>query len=589
MAMNLDSDGSLSLDLPSSDSDSDGPGPSSSAVDTNLLSDSQTQVRKSTRIAMQPSRPNYRESESPHVTNPDGSPYDPTYIEYIDDDLNDSPARNVLLGQGANQKTKNKVIASAPHRNRCLITHIAGIEVQFCHLLARATNLNFIRYLEWLSGLLPGELNVNSRYNIVCLKAEIHILMDNSGFILLPSKEVLLSLQELCKWNETRPDWEDRRLFKACEEYPELKAASYEYSFLPIHLPANRKFSRIKLVTSSNGELVETSPAQWTDYTSNFQKNPDLQRLKSHAHPFFVCCHAYQQLERLLDDRDVKKVSEWRSVFRDLSQKNHRFSLLMQLTSSWEDFHVPAFFNKGSIPAKLVAAKKKNAVLKGLAFPSSSESPKFPLKGKRKSARSAPAASKEMYTLPALNIEKLECELYASRDSFKWCIDRANETLGAVQPKFQFFPVDRLPRDVPKPAARTALPRYREGSMSPSEAARRKKFKLSEVDTVRDSALSTSSEEEDVIASTSAVPLERLPVAKRGGGGRVSVAGSSRSHISKGKQKVTGSTRAGDSDATASTSAVPLQRLGKRGGRGSTSVAGSSQSQVDKGKKKATG
>ncbi|KAJ3968867.1 hypothetical protein EV361DRAFT_1035431 [Lentinula raphanica] len=588
MDVNFDSDESFSLPT-----ENDVPEPSSSAIDTNLLSEQQ--VRKSDRIAARP-RPDYQESDSPSITSTDYSPYNPHHIEYIDDDLSGSPARNILHGEVATRQVKKRVIAAAPHGDRCIITHVAGIEVQFCHLLARSTEGEIIRKFEWVAGLLPGELYINSRYNIICLKAEIHILMDNGGFILLPSREVLEALDSLRHWNTNRPGWNDRRQFNKSTEHPALRATSYNYRFIPLpNMPSNRKFSRIELTQNEDGELVEMDPAQWNDYTADFGRYPELQNLRSHAHPFFVCCHAYQQITNLLNNPKTPRTL--RDKFRRLEYANEDILFLHDFTAQCFNSEVPAFFNTNSVPEDLLAAKKKNAVLKGLAFPSSPESPDSPFKGKRKpQARSAPAVAKELHILPSLDIATLHCELHASKERFKECLQRANLTVGGIDPRFTFSMVDSLPQIIPKPAARTALPRYREGSVSPSEAARRKKFKYSQADTIRDSAsgqlsielaISTSSEEDLIIASTSAVPLERLPVTKRGGGGRASVAGPSRSQISKGKQTASGS--AHREDATASNSAVSLQRLGKRGGRGTTSVAGSYQSKASKGKKKATG
>ncbi|KAJ3771040.1 hypothetical protein FB446DRAFT_789947 [Lentinula raphanica] len=571
----------------------------SSAVDTSLLSE-HAQARKSDRIAARP-RPDYQESDSSSITSTDYSPYNPNHIEYIDDDLSGSPARNILHGEVATRKVKRRVVAAAPHGDRCIITHVAGIEVQFCHLLARSTEGEIIRKFEWAAGLLPGELYINSRYNIICLKAEIHILMDNGGFILLPSREIMEALDDLRHWNMNRPGWNDRRQFNESTEHPALRATSYTYRFIPLpNMPANRKFSRIELTKNENGELVEMDPAQWNDYTADFGHYPELQKLKSHAHPFFVCCHAYQQITNLLNNPKTPRTL--RDKFRRLEYENDDVVFLHNFTIRCFDdqVQVPAFFNTNSVPEDLLAAKKKNAVLKGLAFPSSPESPDSPFKGKRKpQARSAPAVAKELHILPSLDIATLHCELHASKERFKECLQRANLTVGGIDPRFTFSMVDSLPQIIPKPAARTALPRYREGSVSPSEAARRKKFKYSQADTIRDSAsgqlsielaISTSSEEDRVIiASTSAVPLERLPVTKRGGGGRASVAGPSRSQISKGKQTASGSAHREDATVTASNSAVSLQRLGKRGGRGTTSVAGSYQSKASKGKKKATG
>ncbi|KAJ3820460.1 hypothetical protein F5880DRAFT_1704391 [Lentinula raphanica] len=554
--------------------------PLGSSNDSSTAITTSNQARSSTRLARLP-RPDYKEPEFPYIDSPCHSPYVPVDpIVYVADPAQyGSPSRNIVLGEVLTPRIKKEIIALAPHRNRCIITHLAGIDVQFCHLLARATGAEIIQKLEWIAGVLPCRLFVNSRFNVICLKSEIHILADNGGFIFLPSRPVLEALNELTRWNSDRTSWKDRRRYN--KEHPALTAKSYTYRMIPVNMPPNRRFSRIQLTKSKDGQWVEAKDV-WKDYPMSFEHD-DLQKIELHAHPFFICCHALQQIVRL-EKVPGKLGDQWMKFFRDLAITDKLFGVLLPMIRFWLNTKkpVPEFFTPDNVPQDLRAAETEEMIENGLADPFL-DSPDITNKGKRKKAQSAPAQPKNTLTLriPDISNAILNCEIHAPPSFFQKCFDSANEAIQKINSTFALHISRRVTRSIFKPP------------ISPSEeqAARRKKFKS---DTARHSesgqrgikrAMSPSSEE-DPIASTSAVPLERL--GKRGDAGRNSAAGSSRSQISKGKQKATGSTRR--EDATVSTSAVPFQRLANlSGGGGSTSVAGSYQSKASKGKKKATG
>ncbi|KAJ4000258.1 hypothetical protein F5050DRAFT_1732798 [Lentinula boryana] len=194
----------------------DDPPSFSSTVDSRPTTDPEARAH-SARIAAS-KRPLYQEPESPYITSPETSPYIPDAIIFMDALKYNSPARNILLKEVATAKIKHEIASVAPHQDRCIITHLAGLEVQFCHLLARGTKPEVIRNLEWVAGLLPGRLFVNSRFNIICLKGDMHTLADNGGFILLPTQAVLSSLFTLSQWNMVRRDWKTRRRFDNNEE-----------------------------------------------------------------------------------------------------------------------------------------------------------------------------------------------------------------------------------------------------------------------------------------------------------------------------------------------------------------------------------
>ncbi|KAF5392685.1 hypothetical protein D9757_000918 [Collybiopsis confluens] len=85
-----------------------------------------------------------------------------------------TPERNIAQKESLSQSDKDEVAKLAPHGRQCVITHLEGLEVEFCHLLKRTTPPDLIRRVEWFLGLSPGTLFVNTRYNIICFIKTIH-------------------------------------------------------------------------------------------------------------------------------------------------------------------------------------------------------------------------------------------------------------------------------------------------------------------------------------------------------------------------------------------------------------------------------
>ncbi|KAJ3797068.1 hypothetical protein GGU11DRAFT_98919 [Lentinula aff. detonsa] len=393
----------------------DDPAHSYLTVDARLTANPQARAH-SARIAAS-KHPLYKEPESPYITSPENSPYIPNLVEYKDALKYNSPARNILLKEAATPKIKHEIALVAPHQDRCVITHIAGLEVQFCHLLARGTKPELIRNIEWVAGLLPGRLFVNSRFNILCLRGDIHVLADNGGFILLPTQAALNSLIALSQWNMGRPDWRTRRRFdNSREHHSELMAESYTCRFMQLNMPPNRKFSRIKIIKTQSGELVEVA-GSWTDYFPPFVDS-DLQEVCVHAHPLFICCHARQQIHRLCED--PKTGSRWLDFFDALARTVIEFARFYRMTLHWfRDEFVPEFFKEENIPHDLLALERQELVGKGLADPlgSSPESPEPTRKVKAKRSKSEP----EFITI------NLNLSIFTFRSSFGACAQPRND------------------------------------------------------------------------------------------------------------------------------------------------------------------
>ncbi|KAE9390711.1 hypothetical protein BT96DRAFT_945936 [Gymnopus androsaceus JB14] len=173
---------------------------------------------------------NYVESPDLHVTSPRDNTYLPSVdVPILESEPYSSPARNIFYGEAISQDIKDEIKLLAPMMLRCIITHMLGIDVQFCHLLQRATSSAIVRILEWISGCRPFQLFVNSRFNVVCLRADIHPFVDHGGIVFLPLPDVLAALERLVIHNISCTNWDERHRYNSSKFDPLLGKATYTY------------------------------------------------------------------------------------------------------------------------------------------------------------------------------------------------------------------------------------------------------------------------------------------------------------------------------------------------------------------------
>lgn len=91
-----------------------------------------------------------------HQTRTD-SDTDPSYgpapplIEYVGISIQTSGRgpnpynqQNIRPGETLSKPAKEEISRIAPHFDRCVITHLAGIDVEYCHMLQRATSVHVV-------------------------------------------------------------------------------------------------------------------------------------------------------------------------------------------------------------------------------------------------------------------------------------------------------------------------------------------------------------------------------------------------------------------------------------------------------------
>ncbi|KAF5378665.1 hypothetical protein D9757_009552 [Collybiopsis confluens] len=252
-----------------------------------------------------------------------------------------SPERNIAEKESLSRSDKDEVARLAPHGHRCVITHLEGLEVEFCHLLKRTTPPDLIRRVEWFIGLSPGTLFVNSRWNIISFIKTIHTYFDHAGFILIPNDPLVFSaLRDLLQHNREAVSSDQRRRYDEPTELSKYTAAEekdltdqprpsqpqpgpsklearpspnkpqpnnaqhhskpttfrYKVYALCNNIPSSRRWSRLVLDGSRESGYKETK--SYIDYHYPFT-HPDLQQIESHVHPVFALAHARQNLDLL--------------------------------------------------------------------------------------------------------------------------------------------------------------------------------------------------------------------------------------------------------------------------------------------------
>ncbi|KAJ7494374.1 hypothetical protein B0H11DRAFT_934129 [Mycena galericulata] len=105
----------------------------------------------------------------------------------------------------ASIKTEAKELAKAsdPNRGRCLLTGMdqPAITRQWAHILARATKPDELTTIERQWRMAYYSLYIDSRYNLVPLKSDWHLPLDNASWALVPHHKLI---SDVLKWIKSR-------------------------------------------------------------------------------------------------------------------------------------------------------------------------------------------------------------------------------------------------------------------------------------------------------------------------------------------------------------------------------------------------
>ncbi|KAF5392654.1 hypothetical protein D9757_001032 [Collybiopsis confluens] len=226
-----------------------------------------------------------------------------------------SPEQNITSSSKLSIRDKERVAELAPLGARCVISHVKGREVEYCHLIERRTNPEQIRRFEWFFGLSPGTLFVNSRRNIICLTDDTHVFFDHGGFLLLPTEGAVWdALLEMNKHNRHSQEGERKRFVDTL--VTSLIGFSLQPALRRYFTPEAPKFSETKHLTPESSETKSpehTSPAPESSETkSPEQALPAPTSTVPKQHPTMFQYKIYAL--------DIPRNREWKRLIQEATE-----------------------------------------------------------------------------------------------------------------------------------------------------------------------------------------------------------------------------------------------------------------------------
>ncbi|KAF7315844.1 HNHc domain-containing protein [Mycena indigotica] len=133
---------------------------------------------------------------------------------------------------------KQLVIELDPNGGACLLTLMLDPKRsrQACHIIARRTKSGLLTIIEWKWGMRYMTLYIDSRFNIILLKSDWHILLDSNNWVLIPHRKWISRVREWMDdfediYNATDVDKSRRR---PITEIYSQKDQVFEYFMLPL-------------------------------------------------------------------------------------------------------------------------------------------------------------------------------------------------------------------------------------------------------------------------------------------------------------------------------------------------------------------
>ncbi|KAF5392759.1 hypothetical protein D9757_001030 [Collybiopsis confluens] len=314
-----------------------------------------------------------------------------------------SPEQNITSSSKLSIRDKERVAELAPLGAKCVISHVEGREVEYCHLIERRTNPEQIRRFGWFFGLSPGTFFVNSRRNIICLTKDIHVFFDHGGFLLLPTEGAVWdALLEMNKHNRDLQEGERKRfdelvglnfidtlvtslisfsLQPALRRYFKPEAPKFSETKSPQHTspapePTETNYRHLTPESSETKSPEHTSPARSLLKRSRLNKlclpprlpnrewkrliqettedsravyryyyypfdHSDLSKIQSHVHPAFAMAHALRTLSYLKNNAATYQ------AYNLIKQTDPVVEDILSITQGWSelvDDPIPASF-----------------------------------------------------------------------------------------------------------------------------------------------------------------------------------------------------------------------------------------------------
>ncbi|KAF8434133.1 hypothetical protein L210DRAFT_2670700 [Boletus edulis BED1] len=212
---------------------------------------------------------------------------------------------------------REQVPNADPNNGHCLITNRPK-PVELCHLVSRATDHETLTKLEYVWEEGYQQLNVNSKRNLLHLRADWHYLFDTSEWMLVPEAEIVKELSKIYLEEECTT----RDLAKL------FVKKSYRYYFLP---------------TPRLEEPICRFPdVNQSQHQTHFPPFANLGLLESHTHPQFVIFNTGQKLRNLSAGDSFPMVSFLHQMVPRKGDAANMLNDILRLYIAWTEANIPA-------------------------------------------------------------------------------------------------------------------------------------------------------------------------------------------------------------------------------------------------------
>ncbi|KAJ6521866.1 hypothetical protein B0H19DRAFT_1203344 [Mycena capillaripes] len=192
----------------------------------------------------------------------------------------ETPQARSVTSQIAHE-AKVKLIRVSPNGRRCIVTNETTPEVtiEAAHLLRRSTKDDLLTKLEFVFGLKFRQMHIDTTRNLVYFRVDQHRSFDNTGFLLLPERDVIEIIQNFTTNRKGRT-------YKQA-----LTRSKFKYRLVPL-----------QLAKDGHGVFRRRLPneAETAAYDQIFPLLPgvSLPVIESHASPFFIIANAGLKLAK---------------------------------------------------------------------------------------------------------------------------------------------------------------------------------------------------------------------------------------------------------------------------------------------------
>ncbi|KAJ6613795.1 hypothetical protein B0H10DRAFT_1951191 [Mycena sp. CBHHK59/15] len=193
-------------------------------------------------------------------------------------------------------RAKEKLEKVSPRKRSCIVTNekFPRAAIEAAHLLPRAADHELLTKLEYAFNLKYEQLHIDTTRNLAYLRADQHRSFDRRGFLLLPTREVLLRVHTFTL---------------SAKEAAKTVAVP-----LQLFEDGNTVFRKLSDVGPQYESIF---PLPNAEILATLESHEILPTLKSHVNPFFIIANAGPKLapSMLLVPEAIKKNHD---IFTDL-------------------------------------------------------------------------------------------------------------------------------------------------------------------------------------------------------------------------------------------------------------------------------